>query len=87
MFTLLQLRNIPWRQLLRSPAVWAVCLASLGRNLIFSAMVVEQSQYFLDSFEMNVADVSNILVYDTLKSMTSVSRPDEFVAVTVRLLA
>ena len=66
--------------------MWAVCLASLGRNLIFSAMVVEQPQYFLDSFKMNVADVSNILIYDTLKSITSVSRPDAFVAVTVCLL-
>ena len=53
-----QLRAIPWRPLLKAPSVWAMFVAAFARNLIFSAMVVEQPQYFLDSFNMNTADVS-----------------------------
>ncbi|XP_070210035.1 vesicular glutamate transporter 1-like [Littorina saxatilis] len=51
------LKGIPWRPILKSPTVWSIFLGSLGRNLIFSAMVVEQPQYFLDAFNMNTADI------------------------------
>ncbi|KAK7491557.1 hypothetical protein BaRGS_00017196, partial [Batillaria attramentaria] len=50
------LTTIPWRSILTSPPVWAVFVGSFSRCFIYSILVTEQPQYFLDSFRINIAD-------------------------------
>ncbi|KAL8622547.1 hypothetical protein ACOMHN_034210 [Nucella lapillus] len=48
---------IPWRHILSSPAVWAVVLGNFCHCHVYSMLVVEQAQYFADSFNMHIADI------------------------------
>lgn len=49
--------STPWRDILHSPAVYAIIVANFARSWCFYLLVLYQAKYYQDSFGMDVAVV------------------------------
>ncbi|XP_070191353.1 vesicular glutamate transporter 2.2-like [Littorina saxatilis] len=50
-------RSIPWRHIVTSSSVWSVFTGFFVHSYVYAMLVVQQPQYFLDSFNINIADI------------------------------
>ena len=50
--------STPWKEILHSPAVYAIIVANFARSWCFYLLVLYQARYYQDSFPMDVAAVS-----------------------------
>ncbi|KAL8566254.1 hypothetical protein ACOMHN_046756 [Nucella lapillus] len=59
-------KNAPWRSIMTSRGVWAVINADGIRTAIYAILLLEQSQYFQDSFDIKIEDLGILLVLSYL---------------------
>ncbi|KAL8566253.1 hypothetical protein ACOMHN_046754 [Nucella lapillus] len=55
-------KNAPWRSIMTSRGVWAVINAVAIRTAIYAILLLEQPQYFQDSFDIKIEDLGILLV-------------------------
>ncbi|XP_076448372.1 vesicular glutamate transporter 1-like [Babylonia areolata] len=54
-------RQAPWRSIVTSGGVWAAIIANTVKSLMLALLVMEEFQYFQDSFNINSEDVGVLL--------------------------
>ena len=71
---LLQKPRIPWRHIAMTPSVWCYISVSFVQAFVYAILVVGQPQYFYDSFNINISDVSITLANEDIFNIVTLDK-------------
>ena len=56
-FTFIQLKEVPWKSILTSVAVWSIALSEIGFGYGYYMMITEIPQYLVDVMHTDISEV------------------------------
>ena len=58
-FTFIQLKEVPWKSILTSVAVWSIALSEIGFGYGYYMMITEIPQYLVDVMHTDISEVKS----------------------------